>query len=54
MAEIAGMWAFPDERPLGFEEVTSCCGQHGNIIHRSINWAILLTQGYVMVRARQD
>jgi 2-polyprenyl-3-methyl-5-hydroxy-6-metoxy-1,4-benzoquinol methylase len=54
MAEVAGMWAFPDERPLPFEEVTSCCGQRGDIIHRSINWSILLTQGYVMVRARQE
>jgi hypothetical protein len=52
MAEIAGMWAFPDERPLLLEEVTSYCGQRGDIIHSSINWAILLTQGYVMVRAR--
>ncbi|CZF79802.1 hypothetical protein GCE9029_01658 [Grimontia celer] len=46
--EITGAWKFPDERPLNFEEVTRTCKLYGKEIHRSINWKIILTQGYVL------
>lgn len=48
-AEQLGIWAFPDERPLKFDEVVPVCTRHGRLEHRSINWAIGLTQGYVKV-----
>lgn len=50
LAERSGTWAFPDERPLLFDEVLGRCGRYGAIVHRSINWWIGLTQGYVAVR----
>ncbi len=49
-AELMGIWAFPDERPLTFDEVNTAierCG--GKITHQSINWWIGLTQGYVVI-----
>ena len=52
VAEATGRWSFPDERPLGFEEVLSSCLKHGDLLHRSINWMIGLTQGYVLFRKR--
>ena len=50
-AEIANMWKFPDERPLQFYEVEAVCRRYGEVQHKSINWAIGLTQGYVLTRA---
>jgi SAM-dependent methyltransferase len=50
LAELAGIWKFPDERPLEFAEVAPACEKYGVITHRSINWLIGLTQGYVVVR----
>ncbi len=49
-ADALGMWAFPDERPLQLDEVVSSCAKHGVVTHRSINWAIGLTQGYIMTQ----
>ncbi|WP_436074029.1 class I SAM-dependent methyltransferase [Devosia sp. LjRoot3] len=49
-AEILGRWKFPDERPLQFDEVLSACIEQGNVVHRSVNWMIGLTQGYVLTR----
>ena len=49
-AEGLGIWAFPDERPLGFDEVVQRCARHGDVVHQSINWWIGLTQGYVLTR----
>lgn len=50
MAEAAGKWSFPDERPLLFDEVRTACEPFGTIVHESINWPIMLTQGYIAVR----
>jgi hypothetical protein len=50
-AETMGVWAFPDERPLSFTEVEAAAAKHQpKLLHRSINWAIGLTQGYLMYR----
>ena len=49
-AESLRIWAFPDERPLGFDEVVKSCARHGEVLHQSINWWIGLTQGYVLTR----
>ena len=47
-AELFGIWAFPDERPLMFDEVSFSCSRFGRSEHESINWAIGLTQGYIL------
>ncbi len=52
VAEATGQWAFHDERPLSFGEVELACAPHTQL-HRSINWAIGLTQGYLMYRKVQ-
>lgn len=49
-AETAGIWKFPDERPLHFDEVLRVCSGRGALVHRSVNWLIGLTQGYVAFR----
>lgn len=50
-AELTCMWKFPDERPLQIDEVEAVCRRHGEVQHKSINWAIGLTQGYVLTKA---
>jgi cyclopropane fatty-acyl-phospholipid synthase-like methyltransferase len=50
IAELSGAWRFFDERPLEFSEVCEQAEQYGSIVHRSTNWLIGLTQGYVAVK----
>lgn len=50
--ELFGLWRFPDERPLGFAEVAETVKSQGEILHQSVNWPILLTQGIIAARAR--
>ena len=49
--ERIGKWNFPDERPLSQEEVRICCKQYGIVIHESINYGAVLTQGYILVKS---
>jgi len=51
IAEAAGAWRFPDERPLSMQEVVQECTKYGEILHTTINWPIIFTQGIVVVRA---
>lgn len=48
--EAVRQWQFPDERPLGFEEVRNAISPHGKIVREFINWPIILTQGVVVAR----
>ena len=50
IAERAGIWAFPDERPLDVREVTDGIAHHGQVLGARINWAIVLTQGVIVAR----
>jgi len=50
LAELAGAWAFPDERPLELSEVTGEVARHGDLLECRINWAVVLTQGMVVAR----
>ena len=50
VAENRGIWKFPDERPLQFEEVEDSGRLFGEAIHKSVNWWIGLTQGYVLFK----
>ncbi|MGH0035987.1 MAG: glycosyltransferase [Myxococcota bacterium] len=48
--EAAGAWDFPDERPLEFSEVMPLVESRGEVLARSTNWWIILTQGIVVAR----
>ena len=48
IAERLGQWQFTDERPLQFSEVEATGNRLGIKKHRSINWLIGLTQGYLI------
>lgn len=50
LAELLGLWKFPDERPLKLKEVASHISQYGQILTTKINWSIGLTQEYIIVR----
>jgi SAM-dependent methyltransferase len=52
LAELAGVWAFPDERPLDVAEVAGEVARHGDILDVRINWPIVLTQGNVSARSQ--
>lgn len=49
-AEALGLWRFPDERPIQLEDAVRLCAEHGEVIAKRLNRAILLTQGIVLVR----
>lgn len=49
-AETLGIWRFPDERPIWLEDAVRLCAEHGDVIAKRLNRAILLTQGIVLVR----
>lgn len=52
--EGAGLWAFPDERPLPMAEVLAAVARRGRILERGINWSVVLTQGRVAAQALDD
>jgi len=49
-AETLGIWRFPDERPIQLEDAIRLCAEHGEILTKRLNRAILLTQGIVLAR----
>ncbi len=51
LAECAGLWRFPDERPLSFEEVLASAAAGREVLARRTLWPLVLTQGLVAVRA---
>jgi len=44
LAETAGMWMFPDERPLALEEVAAAAQKYGRLLYKKIIWPIVFTQ----------
>jgi glycosyltransferase involved in cell wall biosynthesis len=50
--ELLGLWKFPDERPLKINEVVNEMAKHGEILHISINWPVVFTQGFVVARVK--
>lgn len=50
LAEMVGVWRFPDERPLTFAEVEAEVARHGAVLETLVNWPIILTQGIVVTR----
>jgi putative flippase GtrA/trans-aconitate methyltransferase len=51
-AERLGIWAFPDERALGRDEVIREVSRYADVLDTSITWAVVLTQGVVAARRR--
>ncbi len=49
-AEAAGMWKFPDERPLRRQEVLPTIARRAEVLARKILWPILLTQEMIVAR----
>lgn len=49
-AEALGLWRFPDERPIQLEDAARLCAEHGKVIAKRLNRAILLTQGIILAR----
>jgi len=47
-AESTNMWMFPDERPLGLDEVTAAASEHGTLLDHRLNWQIGFTQRMVV------
>jgi hypothetical protein len=54
ISELLGLWMFPDERPLTFDEVLRIVSELGEVLDRKIIWPIFLTQGIVLIRKRSD
>jgi len=52
VAEWAGLWKFPDERPLRREEVVEALRSHGEILHEKLLWPVVFTQRMMLVRKR--
>jgi cyclopropane fatty-acyl-phospholipid synthase-like methyltransferase len=52
LAEAAGMWRFPDERPLLAGEVLASVNRNGRVLTQFTNWPVILTQGVVAASAR--
>jgi hypothetical protein len=54
LAECAGMWMFPDERPLRLAEVAAAGRPHGRMLLRKLIWPIVLTQYLLVWHKRQQ
>ncbi len=52
LAEWLGMWKFPDERPCTMHEIQSIVEERGSVLHSSIIWPIVLTQGLIAAKPR--
>ncbi len=50
LAEAAGAWKFPDERPLGRAEVVTAAAGFGRIEFEKILWPIVFTQRLIVFR----
>ena len=52
LAELAGLWKFPDERPLTRSEVVADIGDQGEIVFEKLLWPLVFTQQLLVVRKR--
>jgi len=50
--EMAGMWKFPDERPLKPEEVRRTLRERGEVLFEKTLWPLMLTQHLIVARKR--
>lgn len=47
---LAGMWKFPDERPLRRGEVAAAVEERGTIVYEKLLWPLILTQHMIVAR----
>ena len=50
VAEAAGRWRFPDERPLEREEVLETASRYGRLEYEKVLWPIVFTQRLMVFR----
>jgi len=50
--ELAGLWKFPDERPLQPREVLHSVQGQGTVVFSKTLWPLILTQHMIIVRAK--
>jgi putative flippase GtrA len=50
LAELIGVWQFPDERPLQLSEVLAAVRERGEVLQSKTLWPLILTQAMVVVR----
>jgi putative flippase GtrA len=50
LAELIGVWQFPDERPLQLGEVLAAVRERGEVLQSKTLWPLVLTQAMVVVR----
>jgi glycosyltransferase involved in cell wall biosynthesis len=50
ISETCGLWKFPDERPLGREEVIGAMDGLGEVVFEKTLWPLIFTQHMVVVR----
>lgn len=50
LIETAGLWKFPDERPLRREEVLKSVSERGNLLFEKTLWPIVFTQHMMVVK----
>jgi glycosyltransferase involved in cell wall biosynthesis/SAM-dependent methyltransferase len=53
LAEMFGMWQFPDERPLKPAEVLAAVRERGDVLVSKTLWPLILTQTLVVVRKHE-
>jgi hypothetical protein len=52
LIELAGMWKFPDERPLQIDEVLASVTECGDVLFQKTLWPLMLTQHLIVARKR--
>jgi putative flippase GtrA len=52
VCEAAGIWKFPDERPLGRAEVLKTAAQFGDVLFEKTLWPLVFTQRLIVLRKR--
>ena len=50
--ELAGMWKFPDERPLDPREVIAALRDRADVLYQKTLWPLVLTQHVIVARKR--
>lgn len=50
LCEAAGVWKFPDERPLDPEEVLAVARERGTVVFEKMLWPLVFTQYLIAVR----
>jgi glycosyltransferase involved in cell wall biosynthesis len=48
--EMAGLWKFPDERPLMPDEVLASIRERGEVLYQKTLWPLILTQHLIVAR----